>query len=323
MKAILLRQTGGPDVLRVEEIDPPRPGDGEVVLRHTAVAVNFADLHIRQGIYFFKPELPVIPGLEGVGIVEAVGPNVTRFKVGQHAAYVGAIGAYSEARAINVDQLFAIPEGLDDKQIAAAMLRGLTAQYLINQTYRVKSGDTILIHSAAGGMGILLTQWAKHLGAKVIGTVSTPVKAKLAKANGCDLVIDTSEQRFPAAVLDFTQEQGVQAVYDAVGKDTFDGNFEVLAVRGYFVNYGAASGPLPPIDAKRINAKSLFFTKSSLIHYTQAPGIKNAMAEEVFKLIGENVLKPGLDFTYPLEDAAKAHADMAARKTTGSVLLIP
>lgn len=323
MRAILLRQTGGPEELKVEEVDLPNPADGEVLLRHTAVAVNFADIYIRQGIYFFKPDLPVIPGLEGVGVVEAVGPNVTGFKVGQHVAYVGSIGAYAEARIINADQLFAIPEGLDDKLVAAAMLRGLTAQYLVNQTYQVKSDDTVLVHSAAGGMGTLLTQWAKHLGARVIGTVSTPAKAKIAEDNGCDLVINTSNQEFPEIVLDFTQNNGVQVVYDAVGKDTFDGNLDVLAIRGIFVNYGAASGPLPPIDATRINAKSLYFTKSSLIHYTQTPEVKSAMVEEVFRLIGERVLNPGVDCIYPLEEVARAHADMAARKTTGSVLLIP
>ena len=321
MKAIVIHEFGGPEVLTVEDAAEPVPADGEVRLRHTFVGVNFADHAMRQGIYFMVPDLPAIIGLEGAGVIEELGPGVSGFEVGQRVAYVGALGSYAEQRTIAAASLFAIPDGVSDEMAGSSLLRGMTVHYLVRLSYPLKAGETALVHSAAGGVGSLLTQYAKHIGATVIGTVSSAAKAEIAKQNGCDHVINYGDGGFAEAVNKITGGDGVQVVYDAVGKDTFDGNLDCLAVRGYFINYGASSGPLPMVDPKKINAKSLFFNKSSLIHYTRDRQATEGMAADVFELMGQGVLAPAIGHCYPLADAAQAHRDIAGRKTTGSVVL--
>lgn len=322
VKAIRMQQYGGPEVMEFIDVDLPDPGPGEVRLTHKAISVHFADIMIRQGVYFLKPDMPAPLGLEGVGVVEALGDGVDNVQVGDRVAYSFNLGSYSQARNIIAAPLIKVPDGVKDVEAAACMLRGMTAQYLLRQTYPVKAGDTLLVHAAAGGMGQLLTQWGKHLGAQVIGTVSTAAKAEMAKKNGCDHVINYSTEDFAKRVAEITDNKGVQVVYDSVGKDIYDSNVSCLATLGYFVNYGNSSGPLLPIDPAELNAKSLFFTKASLRDYAAQPnGVAN-MSSEAFGLIEQGVLKVTPQ-TYALEDVAQAHIDMAARNTTGQVVLLP
>ena len=322
VKAIRIHEFGGPEVMKFEDVDLADPGPGEVRLSHKAISVHFADIMIRLGIYFLKPDLPAQIGLEGVGVVEALGPGVDNVQIGDRVAYSFNLGSYSQARNILAAPLVKIPDGVKDIDAAAGMLRGMTAQYLLRQAYKVKSGDTILVHAAAGGMGSLLTQWCKHLGANVIGTAGTDAKVEIAKANGCDHVINYETEDFAKHVLEITDNQGVNAVYDAVGLKVYEGNISVLAPLGFYVNYGHASGPLPLIDAMELNKKSLFFTKSSLKDYAAQPNGVATMSSDAFDLIGKGVLKVSPK-TYPLEDVAQAHIDMASRNTTGQVVVLP
>ena len=321
MKAIVIHEFGQPDVLTIEDIDDPVPGEGEVRIRHTYVGVNFADLSMRRGIYFMVPELPAVIGLEGAGVIEELGAGVSNFQIGQRVAYVGSLGSYAEQRTIAAAALFTIPDEVSDKIAGSSLLRGMTVHYLLRQSYPLKAGETALIHSAAGGVGSLLTQYAKHIGAQVIGTVSSEAKAKIAKEKGCDHVINYVKTNFTEGVKELTNGEGVNVVYDAVGKDTFEGNLDSLAIRGFFINYGASSGALPMIDPKRINSKSLFFNKSSLIHYTRSRENAEKMASDFFGLVRQGVLIPTVEHCYPLSEAALAHKDIAERKTTGSVVL--
>ncbi len=321
MKAVVINEFGGPDLLHVEERETPSPGPGEVLLRHTAIGVNFADVMMRRGQYLIVPDLPAIIGQEGAGIIEAVGSDVIEFSKGQIVAYVGAVGAYAEMRTVPTNKIYPVPDGVSVEVAGSSLLRGMTVQYLLNQTYPVSAGETILVHSAAGGIGSLMTQWGKHLGAKVIGTVSTAEKEEIAKSNGCDLVINYSENDFSDPVMEFTGGEGVRVVYDAVGKDTFEGNMNCLGIRGYFINFGAASGPVPMVDPVKINSKSLYFNKSSLIHYTADRTTAQNMAGEFFALIQSGAIKPVVGQSYPLSGASRAHQDLESRKTAGSVVL--
>ena len=321
MKAIQLHAYGGPEVLQYEDAADLTPGPGEVLIEQSVIGVNFADVMMREGKYFLKPDLPAIPGLEGTGVVTAVGGSVESISAGQRVGYVMSLGAYAEQKVQPADNVIPIPDGISDEVAGSSLLRGMTAHYLLKSSYAVSEQDTVLVHSAAGGVGTLLVQWAKHLGATVIGTVSSDAKADVATRLGCDLVINYSDQDFAKEVRSFTNDKGATVVYDAVGESTYKGNIEALGIRGYLVNYGASSGPLPPIDATQINSKSLFFNKSSLPHYTLTTAERAERAQEFFNLVAQGVLTPEVSHIYPLANAAQAHIDIASRKTTGSVAL--
>jgi len=320
--AIRIHQTGGPEVLRWEAIEIPAPGVGEVLLRQTAVGLNYIDVYFRTGLYA-APTMPFIPGLEGAGVVEAVGPEVTSLAVGDRVAYASApIGAYAEARLMPADRLVKIPDSISDEQAAAMMLQGMTTQYLVRRTYKIQPGDTILVHAAAGGVGLMLCQWAKHLGATVIGTVSSDEKAALARANGCDYPVIYTREDFQARVLEITNGQKVPVVYDSVGVDTFAKSLDCLAPLGMMVLFGQASGPVPPFELGTLAAKgSLFITRPTLFSYTAKREDLVTTAQELFEVVSKGVVKIAVNQTYPLAEAARAQRDLEARKTTGSTVL--
>jgi NADPH:quinone reductase len=320
--AIRFHKTGGPDVLVWEEVQVGKPGPGEARIRHTAVGLNFIDIYNRSGLY--QVALPSGLGGEGAGVVEEVGAGVTDLKPGDRVAYGNSpIGAYSEARLIPADRLLKVPDGIDDKAAAAMMLKGLTAQYLIRQTYRVKAGDTILLHAAAGGVGLILSQWAKHLGATVIGTVGSDEKAKLAKAHGCDHTINYSKEDFVKRVEEITGGKKCPVVYDSVGKDTFMKSLDCLAPLGVLALFGQSSGAVEPFNLGLLAAKgSLYVTRPTLFTYAAKRENLVAMANELFDVVKSGKVKIEVNQTYPLKDAAKAHADLAARKTTGSTVFL-
>jgi len=311
---------GGPEVLSFETVDVPAPGPGEALVRHTAVGLNYIDVYHRTGIY--PVPLPSGIGLEGAGVVEAIGDGVTEVAVGDRVAYAGGpLGAYAESRVIPAHRLVKVPDSVDDNTAAAMMLQGLTVQYLIRRTYRVQAGDTILLHAAAGGVGLILGQWAKHVGATVIGTVGSEEKAALAKANGCDHTILYRSEDVAARVREITGGEGVPVVYDAVGKDTFDASLDSLAPLGMFVSFGNASGKVPPFEPAILSAKgSLFFTRPTLMTYTAKREDLVASAAELFDVVGSGAVKINVNQTYELKDAAQAHRDLEARKTTGSTI---
>ena len=320
--AIRIHQTGGPEVLRWEAIEVPAPGVGEVLLRQTAVGLNYIDVYFRTGLYA-APTMPFIPGLEGAGVVEAVGPEVTSLAVGDRVAYASApIGAYAEARLMPADRLVKIPDGISDEQAAAMMLQGMTTQYLVRRTYKIQPGDTILVHAAAGGVGLMLCQWAKHLGATVIGTVSSDEKAALARDNGCDYPVIYTREDFQARVLEITNGNKVPVVYDSVGVDTFAKSLDCLAPLGMMVLFGQASGPVPPFELGTLAAKgSLFITRPTLFSYTAKRDDLVTTAQELFEVVSKGVVKIAVNQTYPLAEAAQAQRDLEARKTTGSTVL--
>ncbi len=320
--AIRIHQTGGPEVLRWEAIEVPAPGVGEVLLRQTAVGLNYIDVYFRTGLYA-APTMPFIPGLEGAGVVEAVGPEVTSLAVGDRVAYASApIGAYAEARLMPADRLVKIPDSISDEQAAAMMLQGMTTQYLVRRTYKIQAGDTILVHAAAGGVGLMLCQWAKHLGATVIGTVSSDEKAALARDNGCDYPVIYTREDFQARVLEITNGNKVPVVYDSVGVDTFAKSLDCLAPLGMMVLFGQASGPVPPFELGTLAAKgSLFITRPTLFSYTAKRDDLVTTAQELFEVVSKGVVKIAVNQTYPLAEAAQAQRDLEARKTTGSTVL--
>ena len=320
--AIRIHQNGGPDVLRWETLDVPAPGPGEVRLRQTAVGLNYIDVYFRTGLYA-APTLPFTPGLEGAGVVEATGEGVTTLKVGDRVAYASApIGAYAEARLMPADRLVKVPDGISDQQAAAMMLQGMTTQYLVRRTYKVQAGEIILVHAAAGGVGLMLCQWAKHLGATVIGTVSSEEKAALARANGCDHPVIYTREDFQSRVMEITNGQKVPVVYDSVGVDTFAKSLDCLAPLGMMVLFGQASGPVPPFELGTLAAKgSLFITRPTLFSYTAKREDLVTTANELFDVVGKGVVKIAVNQTYALADAAQAHRDLEARKTTGSTVL--
>lgn len=320
--AIRIHETGGPDKLRWEQVEVGEPGPGEVRVRNTGIGLNFLDTYQRSGLY--PVPLPFIPGSEGAGVVESVGPQVVDLKVGDRVAYAGPIGAYAQVLLRPAGRLVKIPAGVTDRTAAAMMLKGLTAQYLIRRTYRVKKGDTILLHAAAGGVGQILCQWATHLGATVIGTVGSEEKARLAKKAGCKYVIVTSRERFAERVREITQGTGVPVVYDGVGKDTFMDSLDCLRPLGLMVSFGNASGPVPPFNPALLAQKgSLYLTRPMLLHYIASrPDLVKA-ARELFAVVKTGKVKISAHQTYPLREVAQAHRDLEARKTTGSTILLP
>jgi NADPH2:quinone reductase len=322
-RAIRFHQAGGPEVLRWEEVEVPAPQPNEATVRHHAVGLNFVDIYYRTGLY--PAPLPSGIGVEGAGVVTAVGSAVSELKPGDRVAYAGGpLGAYSEVRNIPADRLVRLPESISFETGAAMMLQGMTAQYLLRRTYRVQPGDTILIHAAAGGVGLIACQWAKALGATVIGTVGSDEKAALAKAHGCDHPIVYTRENFTAKVREITHGAGVPVVYDSIGKDTFTGSLDCLRPLGMMVTFGNASGPVPPFDLGELGKRgSLFITRPSLFAYSAKREDLVKMAAELFDIVGAGKVKIEVHQTYALEDAAKAQADLAARKTTGSTVLLP
>ncbi len=318
--AIRVHKTGGPEVMTWEEVAVGKPGPREARIRHTAVGLNFVDVYNRMGLY--PASLPIILGGEGAGVVEEVGSEVSDLKPGDRIAYGSApMGAYSEARLIPADRLLKLPDGIDDKRAAAMMLKGLTVQYLIRQTYKVKAGDTILCHAAAGGVGLILCQWAKHLGATVIGTVGSDDKAALAKAHGCAHTIVYTREDFTKRVLEITGGKKLPVVYDSVGKDTFVKSLDCLEPYGLMVSFGNASGPVENFNLGLLAQKgSLYLTRPTLNTYGAKRENLVAMAKELFDVVLSGAVKIEVNQTVPLKDAARAHRDLEARKTTGSTV---
>jgi len=321
LHAIRFHKPGGPEVMVWEEIQLGKPGPGEARIRQTAVGLNFVDVYNRMGLY--PVPMPSGLGSEGAGIVEEVGAGVTGLQPGDRVAYGSApVGSYAEARLIPADRLIKLPNSIDDKTAAAMMLKGLTVQYLIRQTYRIKKGDTILLHAAAGGVGSILSQWASHLGATVIGTVGSDDKAKVAQAHGCRHVIVNTREDFVKRVAEITNGNKVPVVYDSIGKDTFLKSLDCCAPLGLVVLFGQSSGSVDPLNLGLLAAKgSLYVTRPTLNTYGAKRDNLVAMAKELFEVVESGAVKITVNQTYPLKDAAKAHADLEARKTTGSTVL--
>ncbi|EML1598933.1 quinone oxidoreductase 1 [Burkholderia cenocepacia] len=322
-KAIRYDQPGGPDVMKWVDVEVGAPKAGEVRIRQHAVGLNYIDVYFRTGLY--PQQLPAGLGMEAAGEVTAVGDGVTAFKAGDRVAYVGQPpGAYAQERVMPAERVVKLPDGISYDDAASVMLQGLTAHYLLRRTYPVKAGDTILIHAAAGGVGLLVCQWAKALGATVIGTVGSDEKAELAKAHGCDHPIVYTRENFTQRVKEITNGAGVPVVYDSIGKDTYIGSLDSLAPLGYFVSFGNASGPLPPIDSKEFSSRgSLFFTRPTLFSYIAKRADLEAAAAELFDVILSGKVKTNINQRYPLAEVGRAHADLEARKTTGSTILVP
>jgi len=323
-KAIRIHGTGGAETLRWEEIEIAPPGSGEALVRHTAVGVNYIDVYHRTGLYPV-PGLPAVLGVEAAGVVEAIGPGVTGIETGERVAYAGGpLGAYAERARVPADRLVRLPASISDEQAAAMMLKGLTAHYLLRRTYRVQRGDTILFHAAAGGVGLIACQWAKHLGVTVIGTVGSDAKAPLARANGCEHVIVYTREHFPERVRALTAGAGVPVVYDSVGQATFDGSLDCLAPLGLMVSFGNASGPVPPVNLALLAMKgSLFLTRPGLPTYMAKREDLVAAAEELFGVVASGAVRVTINHRYPLAEAAAAHRALEQRATTGSIVLIP
>ena len=321
-KAIRFYEIGGPEVLRWEDVPVAKPGPGEARVRHTAVGLNFVDIYTRRGLY--PVPLPSGLGTEAAGTIEEVGPGITDLRPGERVAYAGGpLGAYAEQRVMPADRLVVLPEGISDQQAAAMMLKGLTVQYLIRQIHRVGQGETILFHAAAGGVGLIACQWAKSLGATVIGTVSNEQKAKLALAHGCDHEVIYTREDFAARVVEITQARKLPVVYDSVGRDTFMKSLDCLRPRGLMVSFGQSSGPVGPVDLGIFAQKgSLFFTRPTLNTYAAARSDLLAMAKDLFDVVLSGAVKIEINQTYPLKEAAQAHRDLEARKTVGSTVLV-
>ncbi|CAN5656773.1 quinone oxidoreductase [soil metagenome] len=322
MHAIVVHQHGGPEVLSWEEVETPEPGRGEARLRIEAVGLNFVDVYHRTGLYPLS--LPFTPGTEAAGVVDAVGPEVSTVAVGDRVAYVLKVGAYAEYTTVSAERLVKIPESIETRTAAAAMVQGMTAHFLATSTYPIRNGDAVLIHAAAGGVGLLLVQMAKRAGAQVIGTVSTEEKAQLAREAGANHVIRYTERDFEPEVQRLTGGRGVQVVYDSVGKDTFERSLKLLARRGMLVLFGQSSGPVPPLDPQRLaRGGSLFLTRPSLAHYTATHEELVWRASEVLNAVRSGELKLRIEREYPLAEAAEAHRALEGRETMGKVLLIP
>ncbi len=321
VQAIRFAKTGGPEVLEWQQVEVGKPGQGQVRLRHTAVGLNYIDTYQRSGLY--PMPLPSGLGSEAAGVVEEVGPGVSGLKPGDRVAYAGGpLGAYSEARVMPAERLVPVPDGITDQQAAAMMLKGMTAWYLIRRTHEVKRGETILIHAAAGGVGLIVCQWAKHLGATVIGTVGDDQKAALAKQNGCDHPINYRKEDFVARVNEITQGKKLPVVYDSVGKDTFYKSLDCIAPLGLLASFGQSSGAIGPVDIGILAGKgSLFLTRPTLNTYTASREDLLTASRELFEVVQSRAVKIQVNQTYPLKEAAQAHRDLQARKTTGSTVL--
>jgi len=322
MKAIQVKRVGGPEVLELGELAVPEAKGNDAVVKIVASGVNFIDVYYREGRY--KAVLPFVPGQEAAGDVVAVGPNVTAVKVGDRVAYTMVLGSYAEYVSVAADRLVKIPDGVDYQQAAALMLQGMTAHYLSHSTYPLKKGETALVHAAAGGVGLLLVQMAHNIGARVIGTVSTEEKAKLARQAGADEVILYTQTDFEAETKRITGGKGVDVVYDSVGKTTFEKGLNVLRPRGYMVLFGGSSGAVPPFDLIQLSQKgSLYVTRPTLTHYAVTREELDERTGDVFRMVSEGKLKVRIGHTYPLANAAQAHRDLEGRKTTGKLLLQP
>lgn len=322
MKAIQVQQTGGPEALKLVDLPVPQPKVNEAVLKITAIGINYIDIYFREGRY--PSPLPFIDGQEAAGIVTEVGAEVKSLQPGDRVAYTAVLGSYAEYSAVPADRLVKVPDRINDQQAAAAMLQGMTAHYLVYNTYPLKKGETALIHAAAGGVGLILVQMAKNIGARVIGTVGSEEKAKLARDAGADEIIIYTHQDFESETKRLTHGQGVHVVYDGVGKTTFEKDFNVMRPRGYVVLFGGASGPVPPFDPMKLTQKgSLFLSRPSLGHYIASREELEWRANDVFNMISAGKLKLHIKHTYKLEQAPQAHRDLEGRKTTGKLLLIP
>jgi len=323
MRAIRFTKPGGPEVLTFENIELPAPKPGEVRVRHSVIGVNFIDTYQRSGLY--PVALPSGLGMEAAGTVEALGADVTSVRVGDRVGYCsGPIGAYAEANNVAADKLVKLPADISDDVAAASLLKGMTAQFLLKRTFAVKPGQTILFHAAAGGVGLIATQWAKHLGATVIGTVGSPDKIELARAHGCDHVFNTRTNDWTKGVRELTNGEGVPVVYDSIGRETFTGSLDCLAVRGMMVSFGNASGPAPAIEPGLLSAKgSLFLTRPTLFHYTRTTQELQETASDLFAVIASGAVKVSVHQRFKLEEARQAHEALHSRNTTGATVLIP
>jgi NADPH2:quinone reductase len=321
-KAIRIHAHGGPEVMQWEDVPTPEPGAGEALVQHAAVGLNYIDVYFRTGLYK-APSMPMTIGMEGAGTVTAIGPGVTEVAVGDRVAYAGAIGAYATERVLPAEKLVKLPAGIDFKTGAAMMLQGMTAQYLVRRTHTVKPGETIVVHAAAGGVGLILCQWAKHIGATVIGVVSSEAKAELARAHGAAHVV-IGYEKLVAEVKRLTGGAGVPVVYDSIGKDTFTTSLDCLAPLGLMASYGNASGPVPPVDIGILAAKgSLYLTRPTLATYTAKRADLLATANDLFDVVQKGAVKIEVNQTFALKDAGAAHTALEARKTTGSTVLLP
>ena len=321
--AIQIHETGGPEVMRYEEAAVGAPGPGEARIRQTAVGLNYIDVYFRMGLYP-SPALPFSPGMEGAGEVVALGEGVDDLAVGDRVAYAGVLGAYREERIIAADRLVRVPDSVGDVAAASMMLQGMTVRYLLKSSYPVKSGDAILVHAAAGGVGLIACQWAKHLGATVIGTVGSDEKARFARAHGCDHPIVYTRENVVERVREATGGAGVPVVYDAVGKDTFADSLDCLRPAGTMVSFGQSSGSIPPFDVGVLGAKgSLYLQRPTLMSYTARREDLLAMAADLFDVVGSGAVKILTNQTYPLSEAAEAHRALEGRRTTGSTVLLP
>ena len=323
-KAIRIHRTGGPDAMQWEDVEVGAPGPGEIRIRHEAVGLNYIDVYFRTGLYP-APSLPFSPGMEGAGVVEALGEGVDSLAVGDRVAYAAPpVGSYAEERLMPAEKVVKIPAGIDSRQAAAMMLQGMTVEYLLRRTYPVRSGDTLLFHAAAGGVGLIACQWAKHLGATVIGTVGNDEKADLARAYGCDHPIVYTRENFTERVKELTNGAGVPVVYDAVGRDTFAGSLDCLRPRGMLVSFGQSSGKIDPFDVGVLSAKgSLYITRPTLMTYTASRADLERSAQALFDVVGSGAVRVTVNQTFPLAEATSAHRALESRQTTGSTVLIP
>lgn len=329
-KAIRIHQNGGPEVMRFEDIELPPPGPGEARIRHTAIGVNYSDVNVRRGGFYLNAvALPAVLGNEASGVVESVGPGVTQVKAGDRVVYAGmhgefiaTPGAYAQARNAFADRLVKIPDGVSDEQAAAMMLKGLTASLMINKLFKPKRGDAVLIHTAAGGVGMILAQWCRHLGATVIGTVGSREKAEVARAHGCDHAILYRETDFVAAVNAIVPS-GVNVVYDGVGKDTFVPSLGCVRPFGLMINFGNASGAVPPLDMRVLSSKCVSVVRCGVGNYISSGDVLREASAELFDLVRTGAIRVGISKTFPLREAARAHEEIEARRNTGSMLLIP
>jgi NADPH2:quinone reductase len=322
--AVRVHKFGGPEVLTYEDIEVPAPGPGQIRIKQKASGINFIDTYFRQGMYPSPVGMPFVAGNEGAGEVVAVGSGVTDIKIGDRVAYVTALGAYAAERILPAERAVKLPNNISDEQAAGMMLKGMTVQYLINRTFKVEKGTTVLMHAAAGGVGLILCQWANHLGATVIGTVGSKDKAELAKKNGCHHTILYRDEDFVARVKDITGGKLCDVVYDGIGKTTFPASLDCIRPLGMFVSFGSASGPISAFDINLLQFKgSLFATRPTLNTYGAKRADLLAMAEDLFAVVGSGAVKIPVNQKYPLKDAAKAHRDLEGRETTGSSILIP
>ena len=320
MRAIRLHATGGPDVLQLEEVPTPAPGPGEILIRHAAVGLNFIDIYQRDGLYPIP--LPATLGLEAAGVVEAVGPDVSRFQVGDRVAYCSSLGAYADANVVKADRAVRVPEGVSLDTAAASLLKGLTAEFLVRRLWPLAAGDTALVQAAAGGVGLILCQWLSAVGVRVIGCVGSDATAALARAHGCDEVIIAEREDVAARVRALTGNAGVRIAYDSVGRTTLDGSLASLARRGLLVSFGNASGPPSPVDPLRLSrAGSLFLTRPTLFDYVSTATELDAAAEALFAVLANGQVEVRIGQTFNLEDTAAAHIALAGRQTTGATLI--